>query len=87
MDGQPEVTDSNPNADYGGQVGWSASDPVDMRINPNSFGVNHDNRQGIYSDHSAGAYVALADGSVTFLSESTDIATPAKMIGRSDGEP
>jgi len=85
-DGRPKVISANPNADYAGQVGWSASNTVSLRINPNSFGINHDNLQGIYSDHAGGAYVALADGSVTFLSDSTDIATLAKLIGRSDGE-
>lgn len=86
VDGHPKVTEENPNADYNGQVGWSASDPIDNRINRFNLGVNHDNQQGIYSDHAGGAYVALADGSVSFLSESTDLATLAKMIGRFDGE-
>ena len=86
VDGRPKVTTDNPNADYGGQVGWSASNSLSHLINPGKFGINHDNREGIYSDHAGGAYVALADGSVTFLSEETDIATLAKMIGRSAGE-
>ena len=86
VDGHPEVTEDNPNADYYGQVGWSASDPIGNRINRFNLGVDHDNQQGIYSDHAGGAYVTLADGSVTFLSESTDIPALAKMIGRSDGE-
>jgi len=85
-DGRPKVTTDNPNADYPGQVGWSASNIFGWRINRHDVGANHDNADGIYSDHAGGAYVALADGSVTFLSESTDIATLAKMIGRSDGE-
>ena len=86
VDGRPAVTEDNPNAVYYGQVGWSASDTLAGRIHHPDFGVNHDNRHGIYSDHSGGAYIALADGSITFLSESTDTATLAKMIGRSDGE-
>ena len=86
VDGRPKVTDDNPNADYHGQVGWSASNTISRRINAYHFSINHDNRQGIYSDHAGGAYIALADGSVTFLSESTDIVTLAKMIGRADGE-
>ena len=87
VDGRPNVTDDNPNADYHGQVGWSASDPIHNRINRFNLGVNHDNQQGIYAEHAGGAYVALADGSVTFLTESTDIITLANMIGRSDGDP
>ncbi len=86
VDGHPKVTTDNPNAYYGGQAGWSASNTFLYRINYRDVGVNHDNDHGIYSDHAGGAYVVLADGSVTFLSESTDIATLAKMIGRSDGE-
>lgn len=86
MDGRPKVTTYNPNSDYPGQVGWSASNPFNWRINFPDVGVNHDNAEGIYSNHTGGANVALADGSVTFLSESTDLASIAKMIGRSDGE-
>ncbi len=86
VDGRPKVTTDNPNAGYHGQSGWSASNTFFWRINYPDVGVNHDNALGIYSDHAGGAYVALADGSVTFLSESTDIAMLAKMIGRSDGE-
>jgi len=84
--GRPKVTTGNPDADYIGQAGWSASNPLSHRINYRDVGVNHDNFYGIYSDHAGGAYVALADGSVTFLSETTDIPTLAKLIGRSDGE-
>lgn len=87
VDGRPKVTDDNPNAHYPGQTGWSASNSFSRGIHYRDVGVNHDNALGIYSDHAGGAYVALADGSVTFLSESTDLATLAKMIGRSDGEP
>ena len=86
VDGRPKVTTDNPDGDYGGQNGWSASNSLSFRTNVHNVGVDHDNATGIYSDHAGGAYVALADGSVTFLSESTDIATLAKMIGRSDGE-
>jgi len=72
--------------DYPGQIGWSASAPFVWRINFPDVGVNQDNAQGIYSYHDGGAYVALAGGEVTFLSESTDQATLKQMIGRSDGE-
>jgi len=86
VDGHPKVTEKNPNAIYSGQKGWSASNSFFHRLHYPDVGVNHDNRQGIYSDHAGGAYVVMADGSVTFFSESTDISTLAKMIGRSDGE-
>lgn len=86
VDGNPEVKEENPNADYCGQVGWSASNSLSWRLNTHNVGINHDNCLGIYSDHAGGAYVALGDGSVTFLSKSTEITTLAKMIGPSDGE-
>lgn len=86
VDGRPKVTTDNPSAGYAAQVGWSASNDFFWRINFRDVGVNHDNQGGIYSAHAGGAFVAMADGSVKFLSESTDIATLAKMIGRSDGE-
>ncbi len=86
VDGRPAVTTSNPDADYPGQMGWSASNSFHWRMNGRDVGVNFDNAEGIYSEHHGGAYVALADGSVTFLTESTEITTLAKMIGRSDGE-
>ncbi|MDZ4658062.1 MAG: DUF1559 domain-containing protein [Bythopirellula sp.] len=85
VDGRPNVTEDHPDARYPGQTGWSTSTSLSYVIH-RDVGVNRDNAFGIYSDHSGGAYVALADGSVTFLSESTDTATLAKMIGRSDGE-
>ncbi len=86
VNGHPKVTTDNPNADYGGQIGWSASEPFYYNIHFRNVGINNDNELGIYSLHTGGANVALADGSVAFLSDSTDIATLAKMIGRSDGE-
>ncbi len=86
VDGRPNVVQGNTDAHYPGQTGWSASSSLSYVIHYRDVGVNRDNAFGIYSDHASGAYVALADGSVTFLSVSTDIATLAKMIGRSDGE-
>jgi len=83
VDGRPAVN----NANYPGQVGWSASNSFLWAMNVSNVGVNHDNAAGIYSDHAGGAYVAMADGSITFLSDSTDFTTLAKMFGRSDGEP
>jgi prepilin-type N-terminal cleavage/methylation domain-containing protein len=85
VDGRPEV--DNPNVRNLGWVGWSASNSFSGRIHHPDLGINQDNSRGIYSDHAGGAYVALADGSVTFLTESTDVATLAEMIGRADGEP
>lgn len=86
VDGRRQVTVDNPDADYGGQSGWSASNSLSFRTHSPTAGVNRDNRRGIYADHSGGAFVALADASVTFISESTDGVTLAKMIGPSEGQ-
>jgi hypothetical protein len=85
VDGHPEVTPENPNAEYDGQVAWSASNSLTWRTLSGKFPINHDNTRSIYSDHVGGAYVALADGSVTFLSKSPDLTVLARMIGRNDG--
>ncbi len=39
----------NPNADYPGQVGWSASNTFAWAINENAVAVNVSNSKGIYS--------------------------------------
>lgn len=86
VDGRPKVTAEDPDADYPGQVGWSASNIFNWRMQHPDVGVNHDNARGIYSEHHGGANVAMADGSVVFLSDTTEITTLATMLGRSDGE-
>ena len=85
LNGKPNVTRDNPNADYPGQVGWSASNTFAWSINTNGVGVNESNSQGIYSFHPGGANVGIADGSVRFLSDSTDFKVLVKLYGRSDG--
>ena len=85
LNGKPNVTPGNPNADYPGQVGWSASNTFDWSINKNGIGVNESNSGGIFSFHPDGANVGIADGSVRFLSGSTDFKTLVKLYGRSDG--
>lgn len=85
LDGKPNVTPENPNADYPGQVGWSASNTFGWSINKHGIGVNESNVGGIYSFHPGGANVGIADGSVRFLSDSTDYKTLVILYGRSDG--
>ena len=85
-EGTPYVTEDNPNADYLGQSGWLPSNSFQFAINGAGFGVNVSNVSGIYSLHPGGANVALADGSVRFLSESTSVDALAAFFGRSDGE-
>jgi prepilin-type N-terminal cleavage/methylation domain-containing protein len=48
--------------------------------------VNFDNMLGLYSFHPAGAHVALADGSVQFLSDSIDSRIITSLISREGGE-
>ncbi|MHC2067673.1 DUF1559 domain-containing protein [Bremerella sp. T1] len=48
--------------------------------------INVCNQQGLYSFHPAGAMVSLGDGSVRFLSETTDLETVVAMHTRSGGE-
>ncbi|TWU25747.1 hypothetical protein Pla144_29590 [Bythopirellula polymerisocia] len=83
--GKPEVTADNPNAEYPGQIGWSASNTFIWSINRNRVGVNESNSMGIYSFHPGGANVAIADGAVKFLSDATDFDILVSLFGRSDG--
>lgn len=85
LNGKLNVTSDNPNADYPGQVGWSASNTFVWSINADGVGVNKSNSQGIYSFHPGGANVGIADGSVHFLSDTTNFETLVKLYGRSDG--
>lgn len=86
VDGKIHFADKNPDGLYNaGQVGWSASNNFNWSMNNHTVGINHDNYLGIYSTHAGGANVSMADGSVSFLSESMDVATLARMYGRSDG--
>jgi prepilin-type processing-associated H-X9-DG protein len=85
LNGKPNVTEYNPNADYPGQVGWSASNTFAWALNGPGVGVNESNSKGIYSFHPGGANVGIADGSVRFLSDATDFETLVKLYGRSDG--
>ncbi|WP_444542279.1 DUF1559 family PulG-like putative transporter [Bremerella cremea] len=48
--------------------------------------INVCNQQGLYSFHPAGAMIGLGDGSVRFLSETTDIEMLVAMHSRAGGE-
>lgn len=85
MDGEPNITPFDPDAEYPGQVGWSASNTFLWAINRHDIGVNKSNSLGIYSLHPGGANVAMADGSVRFLSEATASETLVEMFSRSGG--
>ncbi|MGC1275881.1 MAG: DUF1559 domain-containing protein [Planctomycetaceae bacterium] len=85
INGKPAPVPPHENTDYPGQVGWSCSNTFGWSINRDGIGVNEDNALGIYSVHSGGANVAIADGSVRFLSDATDFKTLISLFGRSDG--
>lgn len=63
----------------------STSNTFSWAINRNDVGVNKSNSCGIYSLHPGGANVAMADGSVRFLSEATAYETLVEMFSRSEG--
>jgi prepilin-type processing-associated H-X9-DG protein len=85
LNGKRNVTDDNPKADYPGQVGWSVSISFFWSINEHGVGVNEWNSRGIYSVHPGGANVGIADGSVRFLSDSTDFQALVSLYGKADG--
>ncbi len=53
---------------------------------PNQYAINVRNGDEIYGFHPGGAVLGFGDGSVRFMSESTDLKTIAKMITRMGGE-
>lgn len=77
--------DPNPEMGYPGQVGWSASSTFRWSIHSNQVGVNENNGSGPYSLHPSGANVAIADGSVHFLSDNVSFETLVSLYGRADG--
>jgi prepilin-type processing-associated H-X9-DG protein len=85
LNGEPNITQNNPNADYPGQVGWSPSNSFAWSINADGIGINQSNSSGIYAFHPGGANVAIADGSARFLSDATNFAALVSLFGRSDG--
>ena len=62
---------------------WISTDAVPFK---GSLRVNASNRLGIFSFHSRGANVSMADGSVRFLSESIEPAVLQALATREEGE-
>lgn len=48
--------------------------------------INCNNSQGVFGFHSAGAHVAMADGSVRMLTTNTSVATLMALVSRASGE-
>jgi prepilin-type processing-associated H-X9-DG protein len=70
----------------GHTAGWAVSKGFRALLLDSEYGVNDSNGWGIFSFHSAGANVALADGSVQFFSDSTDRSLVHAMATKSGGE-
>ncbi|WZO98531.1 DUF1559 domain-containing protein [Isosphaeraceae bacterium EP7] len=68
------------------QAAWATSTHIWWMVYGETQSINQTNRTGVFSFHPAGANVALADGSVRFLKESTASAILKALATRSGGE-
>jgi prepilin-type N-terminal cleavage/methylation domain-containing protein/prepilin-type processing-associated H-X9-DG protein len=80
---------------FGGEGGWADATSAgsslygsssDGTVSPGPCGVNCSNDYGLYSFHTAGANVVMADGSVRFITTGIPIATLAALVTRQGGE-
>ncbi|MEW4531363.1 DUF1559 domain-containing protein [Maioricimonas sp. JC845] len=62
------------------------TNPADI-LNQNGVGGNFGSNNGIYSAHTGGVHITVADGSVRFLSENIDMQTLRRLCTRDDGQP
>ncbi len=83
FNGEPNITPGSPNADYPGQVGWSASNTFIWSINADGVGVNESNARGIYSLHHKGRMSALPMGRCDFFLTRRTL----KRLSRCSGDP
>ncbi len=67
------------------QATWAISTHFWWLVLLHQRGINESN-QGIFSFHGGGALVAIADGSVRFLADSTDQGTLNALVTRASGE-
>jgi len=81
------ATNDNPYA-IGGRVMWNTSNATLGTAIPGTMKINNSNEWGhlFYSFHDGGCNLAMGDGSVRFVGESTALATLAAMATRSGGE-
>ena len=81
------ATNDNPYA-IGGRATWSPAVSILGPTIPGTLRINNSNEWGhcFYSFHDGGAVFAFGDGSVRFLSESTNLQSLAAMCTRSAGE-
>jgi len=78
---------SNPNTGMDHhQAAWGISTHIWWLVFDHDQAINDTNATGIYSFHSSGANVALADGSVRFLSDTMAQKTLNALVTRSAGD-
>lgn len=68
------------------QAAWGISTHIWWLVFDHEQAINDTNATGIYSFHSAGANVGIADGSVRFLSDAMDQAALNALVTRSAGD-
>ena len=61
-------------------------EPRDLRLAELPMAINHAERGGISSYHPGGCHIALADGSIRYLSQTVRPGTLRKLLLRNDGE-
>jgi prepilin-type N-terminal cleavage/methylation domain-containing protein/prepilin-type processing-associated H-X9-DG protein len=80
---------------FGGEGGWADAtsagsslwgSSADGTVAPGNCGVNCSNDYGLYSFHSGGANILLADGSVRFVKATIDIRVLCALVTRQGGE-
>lgn len=78
---------SKPNSGMGvHQAAWGISTHIWWLVFDHEQAINDTNATGIYSFHSAGANVGIADGSVRFLSDAMDQEVLNALVTRSAGD-
>ena len=65
---------------------WAVSTYLEHLVLRAEVGVNHSNVNGLYSFHSGGANILLADGSVRLLGASTDLSILRALITRAGND-
>jgi hypothetical protein len=64
----------------------AVQDPINMEYPPASWDSRAWSRRALRSEHPAGAQAVMADGSVHFLDEMTNVAILRLLAKREDGE-
>lgn len=82
------ATNDNPYGFGEKATGWCTSGPTAGPIPTSLMRVNGSNENGwlMYSFHAAGANIAMADGSVRFVSEETSVQLLGQLATRAGGE-